>query len=141
MKFKVYLDSNAIMPTKAHDTDAGFDLYTPIKIIIPPHSSACIDTGVHMMITPGYVGFIKSKSGLNVKDSILSEGVIDANYTGSIVAKLYNHSDREKIFEVGNKITQIVILPIPEVELEQVEIEEELGVTERGNCGFGSSGV
>ena len=94
-----------------------------------------------MMIPQGYVGMIKSKSGLNVKDSILSEGVVDALYSGSIKAKLYNHSDVEKRFEVGNKITQIVILPIPQVELEEVEIVEQLGISERGTNGFGSSGV
>ena len=141
MKIKVFLDKNAIMPTKAHEVDAGFDLYAPCNVWIPAHGSAVIDTGVHMMIPQGYVGMIKSKSGLNVKDSILSEGVVDALYSGSIKAKLYNHSDVEKRFEVGNKITQIVILPIPQVELEEVEIVEQLGVSERGTNGFGSSGV
>ena len=80
---------------------------------------------------------MKSKSGLNVKNGILCEGVIDSGYTGSIVAKLYNQSSKEKVFEKGDKITQIVILPIPDVEIELVDRLEN---TERGDGGFGSSG-
>lgn len=137
MEIKVVLDDGAYMPEKAHNADAGFDLRTPGKIIIPPKSSRIIPTRVHVEIPFGYVGFLKSKSGLNVKDGILSEGVIDSGYTGGIVAKLYNHSNTEKVFEKGDKITQLVILPIPDVEMIQVDSLED---TERGSNGFGSSG-
>ena len=136
MKFRVMLDENAKMPTKAHDTDAGFDLYAPQRFMIRSDSSATIDTGVHIEIPKGFVGFLKSKSGLNVKHGITGEGVIDAGYTGSIVAKLYN-SGEPIVFEEGQKIIQIVFLPIPEVELEQTDSFEQ---TERGDNGFGSSG-
>ena len=136
MIFKVMLDEKAKMPTKAHDTDAGFDLYAPKDFVVRCGGSAIIDTGVHIEIPKGYVGFLKSKSGLNVKYGINGEGVIDAGYTGPIVAKLYN---REKTlhFKEGQKIIQIVFLPIPEVELELTDSFEE---TDRGNNGFGSSG-
>lgn len=137
MKLKVVLDDGAYMPEKAHEADAGFDLKTPWKIVIPPKSAGIIPTGVHIQIPFGYVGFLKSKSGLNVKNGILCEGVVDSGYTGGIVAKLYNHSNEEKVFEKGDKITQIVILPIPDVEMELVDRLED---TERGNGGFGSSG-
>ena len=136
MKFRVMLDENAKMPTKAHDTDAGFDLYAPQRFMIRSDSSAIIDTGVHIEIPKGFVGFLKSKSGLNVKHGITGEGVIDAGYTGSIVAKLYN-SGESIVFEEGQKIIQIVFLPIPEVELELTDSFEQ---TERGDNGFGSSG-
>lgn len=136
MKLKVMLDENAKMPTKAHDTDAGFDLYAPQRTFVRSGSSAIIDTGVHIEIPKGFVGFLKSKSGLNVKHGITGEGVIDAGYTGSIVAKL--HNDGESIvFEEGQKIIQIVFLPIPDVELELTDSFEQ---TERGDNGFGSSG-
>lgn len=72
-----------------------------------------------MEIPEGYVGMLKSKSGLNVKSGILSEGVIYAGFTGSIVAKLYNHSDTPKHFEKGDKITQIVIMHIPSSNLKK----------------------
>lgn len=137
MKINVVLDDSAYMPEKAHESDAGFDLRTPSKVIIPARSSRIVATGVHVEIPYGYVGFLKSKSGLNVKSGILSEGVIDSGYTGSIVAKLYNHSNREKVFEKGDKITQLVILPIPDVEMVEVD---SLDDTERGDNGFGSSG-
>ena len=137
MKFKVMLDEKAKMPTKAHETDAGFDLYTPKGIIVFREDSEVIDTGVHIEIPKGYVGFLKSKSGLNVKNGITGEGVIDAGYTGSIVAKLYNNGDEDVFFDAGQKIIQIVFLPIPEVELELTDIFYN---TERGDNGFGSSG-
>ena len=137
MKFKVMLDENAKMPTKAHETDAGFDLYTPKGVLVYEKDSAVIDTGVHIEIPKGYVGFLKSKSGLNVKNGITGEGVIDAGYTGSIVAKLYNNGDEDVFFDAGQKIIQIVFLPIPEVEL---ELADSFDNTERGDNGFGSSG-
>ena len=89
---KIVLDNGAIMPTRAHSTDAGYDLYARERQIVPAQESARFDIGVHIEIPAGYVGFLKSKSGLNVKHGITSEGVIDAGYTGSIVVKLYNNS-------------------------------------------------
>ena len=125
------------MPTKAHDADAGFDIYTPRAFTIVRGGCAIIDTGVHIEIPKGYVGFLKSKSGLNVKYGVTGEGVIDSGYTGSIVAKLYNDGGNPLRFAEGEKIIQIVFLPIPEVELELTDSFEE---TERGENGFGSSG-
>ena len=136
-KFRVMLDEGAKLPTKAHDADAGFDLYAPRAFTVLRGASTIIDTGVHIEIPKGYVGFLKSKSGLNVKHGITGEGVIDAGYTGSIVAKLYNDGGQSVRFEEGQKIIQIVFLPIPEIELELTDSFEE---TERGDNGFGSSG-
>lgn len=140
MNVKVKLDRGAYMPEKAHKLDAGFDIRTPYGFEIAPGEAYIVDTGVHMQIPEGYVGFLKSKSGLNVKYGITGEGVIDAGYEGSIVAKLYRSRtsiNGASIFDKGDKIIQIVILPIPEVELEQVE---ELEPSERGSKGFGSTG-
>jgi dUTP pyrophosphatase len=135
---KYMLDEGAFAPEYAHITDAGMDLRTPKAVRVPAHSSAIIDTGVHLQIPNNYVGFLKSKSGLNVKHSILSEGVIDCGYTGSIVAKLYNHSNTDYVFQKGDKITQLVILPCATgAILEQVDSFDE---TERGDSGFGSTG-
>lgn len=134
---KIKLDPGAYLPERAHDLDAGFDLRSPKTAIVPPYSSAVIDTGVHAEITPGYVGMLKSKSGLNVKHDLTSEGVIDAGYTGSICVKLYNHGQHIYTVHTGDKITQLVIMPIVTPELELVD---ELDSTERGNGGFGSTG-
>lgn len=153
---KVLLDDGAFVPTRAHPEDAGLDLYSPDTVVVPAarirvccgafpperevfieEGSAIIDTGVHVAIPAGYVGFLKSKSGLNVKNGITGEGVIDAGYTGSIVVKLYNSSGSDYKVERGHKISQLVILPIATPEVELVESLEE---TERGNGGFGSTG-
>lgn len=134
---KIILDNGARMPTKAHRADAGFDLYSREAVIVPAKESATFDTGVHMQIPEGFVGFLKSKSGLNVKHGITSEGVIDSGYTGSIVVKLYNHSGKDYKVQIGDKISQIVLLPIAMTDLELVKDFEN---SERGNNGFGSSG-
>lgn len=143
MKLKVMLDKGAIMPTRAHSTDAGLDLYSPIDTCVPAKwdgvyvGCVSIDTGVHIEIPAGYVGMIKSKSGLNVKYHITSEGVIDAGYTGSMVVKLYNHGVTDLHIKKGQKISQLVLLPIITPDLEVVDSLED---TERGNGGFGSTG-
>lgn len=134
---KVMLDEGAYMPTRAHSMDAGLDLYSPVDVLLMSQASAVIDTGVHVELPPGSVGFLKSKSGLNVRHGILGEGVIDAGYTGSIRVKLYNHSGNTYNIRRGDKITQLVILPVILPELEQVDRLEE---TERGCGGFGSTG-
>lgn len=163
IKIKVKLDENAKMPEKAHSSDAGWDLFAPEDFTVQPSTakaleqpihfvgfevgsnikyfpyigSITVDTGVHMQIPEGYVGMIKSKSGLNVKHGLIAEGTIDANYTGSIVVKLYNLSSEPYHFKKHDKITQIVVIPIPQTELIEVD---ELDDTERGENGFGSSG-
>lgn len=134
---KVTLDKMAIQPTRAHETDAGLDLYAPYSTIVKSRGNAVIDTGVHIELPHNTVGFLKSKSGLNVNKGILSEGVIDEGYTGSIVVKLYNHSYDDVIVERGMKITQLVILPCL---YEEVEVVDTLAETSRGENGFGSTG-
>lgn len=142
MKLKVVLDPGAKMPTRAHKMDAGLDLYSTVDTVLPVKSAwtdgnVCIDTGVHIEIPTGYVGFLKSKSGLNVKSGIQSEGVIDAGYTGSIMVKLYNHGKNPVKIAKGQKISQLVLLPIITPDLELVDSLED---TERGTGGFGSTG-
>ena len=134
---KIKLDEGAIMPTRAHEADAGLDLYSRETSIVWINGSAVFDTGVHIELPPNTVGFLKSKSGLNVKHGITSEGVIDEGYTGSIKVKLYNNGDTHYLVKEGDKISQLVILPILKPELELVDSLED---TERGNNGFGSSG-
>lgn len=136
---KIILDVGAYMPTYAHDADAGMDLRTPVAFIVPAHGSYTVDTGVHIQIPVGQVGFIKSKSGLNVKGGLTATGVVDSGFSGSIRVKLYNHSDEDYMFSRGDKITQLVLLYIakPENGFEVVDNFEE---TERGDNGFGSTG-
>lgn len=137
LEIPVMLERGVKMPEKAHTDDAGYDIFSPFDVCILSRSSEVFKTGVHMLIPSGYVGMLKSKSGLNVKKGIRSEGVVDAGYTGEIVVKLYNDTDNYYNVHEGDKITQIVILPIPETRLKQVDRFEK---TERGDGGFGSTG-
>ena len=135
---KIMLDPGARMPTRAHPTDAGLDLYSMEETRIWPGSSAVFDTGVHIALDPGTYGLIQSKSGLNVNHDIVSYGgTIDCGYTGSIKVKLYCLGNRGHTFRAGDKIAQLVIMPCLTPELEIVDRLEE---TERGNNGFGSTG-
>ena len=138
---KIKLENDAFMPTKAYESDAGYDLYSREKKVIYPsicNSNATFDTGVHLQIPEGYYGKIESRSGLNVKNSVVScGGVIDSHYTGSIKVKLYNFGVEPYIVHPGDRIAQIIIQPFANVNLEQVDDLED---SDRGNSGFGSSG-
>ena len=137
MNLKVMLDEGAYMPERSHAADAGYDLRTPVNVQIAARRGATIDTKVHVMIPKGYAGFIKSKSGLLSRNNIRVDGVVDAGYTGTIKVMMFNDGLLDKTFRVGDKIAQLVILPIETPELEEVSSLEE---TERGDNGFGSSG-
>lgn len=134
---KIKLDRGALIPVRAHGTDAGADLRSPIETVVPARGSCIIDTGVHIQLPHGYVGMLKSKSGLNVEHGITSEGVIDEGYTGAIKVKLYNHSYAP--YKIGryDKITQLVIVPCEYV---QFDLVDDLEDSERGGDGFGSTG-
>jgi dUTP pyrophosphatase len=88
-------------------------------------------------IPVGYAGFLKSKSGLNIVRNLTGNGVIDSSYRGSIRVKLYNHGDEDHCFDPGDKIIQLVILP---VWTGDIELADELTDTDRGCDGFGSTG-
>ena len=133
----VLLDPGAYLPERAHGTDGGLDLRTPVDAYVRAGGSTVIDTGVHIQLPPGTVGMLKSKSGLNVKDGIVSESVIDEGYTGTILVKLYNHGTEAKQFSRGDKITQLVVLPVLYPRVEQTE---EIQGGPRGDNGYGSTG-
>ena len=118
-----------ILPNLFHQSAFLYDVF--------PQSSAIIKTGVCIELPPNTVGFLKSKSGLNVKHSLTTEGVIDEGYTGEIVVKVYNNSNDLYTFYRGDKITQLVVLPCL---YESIEIVDEIEGKERGNNGFGSTG-
>lgn len=135
----VKLDAGAYMPERAHKADAGYDLRTPHDITVPAKGCAIIDTGVHIQIPDGLAGLLVSKSGLNVIYGLTSTGLIDSGYTGQIRVRLDNHSYHPHVFKRGDKVSQIIFIPVitDEDALEQVDSLEE---TERGNAGFGSTG-
>lgn len=131
------LDEGAKIPNRAHDTDAGADLCCMEDFTVPAHDSVEIDTGVHVQLPKGTVGMVKSKSGLNIRTCINVEGVIDEGYSGSIRLRIYNHGDYPKEFKAGDKVTQLVVMPVLyPTYMEVVEISGG----DRGDGGFGSTG-
>ena len=134
---KIKLDKGAYMPTRAHDIDAGLDLRSPKRQIVWSRSREVIDTGVHVEIPKGYAGFLRSKSGLMCDHGILSDGTVDAGYSGSIRVCVINTSDEPYTIEAGDKISQLVVVPC---RLDPVELADEIEAGDRGDNGFGSTG-
>lgn len=135
-RLKIKLDPGSVMPVRAHETDAGLDLRSPRDAWLHPGEHVVIDLGVHVAIPTGYVGMITSKSGLMAR-GITCRGTIDSGYTGSIKAVLYNHGHDGYRVTAGDKVCQLVLVPIITPELELVA---ELDETDRSDGGFGSTG-
>lgn len=134
---KIKLDPWGSMPTMAHPADdAGWDLYAPEDIHIMPGEVVTIKTGVHVQLPRSTGGIIKNRSSM-FKRGIITDGLIDRGYTGEIGVTLINvGSDGYQIFK-GDRIAQLVIVGIMRSSWELVD---ELDESERGACGFGSTG-
>ena len=138
------LDEGAMMPTRAHETDAGLDLYSREDATIPPRTdrlkenSYVFDTGVHVVLPSRNYGKIEGKSGLMVNHSVCSlGGVVDEGYTGSIRVKLFNMGLEPYTIRKGDKIAQLVIQPYSNP---NIWLTDSMPDTERGERGFGSTG-
>lgn len=128
----------AKLPTRAHDTDAGWDLYADYDFQLGFMEIDRVDTGVKVAIPAGYYGQIVGRSGLAAKGILVHQGTIDSGYRGEIkvVVQSLGTMTRCKI-ERGNRIAQLIILPVPEVKWVEVDSLDE---TDRGTNGFGSTG-
>lgn len=132
----------AQLPTKAHATDAGYDLYASSCDISVPERMATYGTGIAVEIPAGYVGLVFPRSSIFKQHLSLSNsvGVIDSGYRGEIMAKfnlLSDGSDTYSVYEIGDRIAQLIIMSYPEVTFEEVD---ELSESDRGEGGYGSSG-
>lgn len=124
---------------KAHPTDAAFDIEASERTMVPTWGSCLVSTGLRVAIPAGYCGILKSRSGLSVKHGIeVGAGVIDAGYRGEVKVQLWNHSVSDFWINPGDRIAQLMIVPVPDVE---VIVTDELPDADRGANGFGSSGV
>lgn len=136
IKFKK-LDENAIIPTISNPMDAGLDIYAMESKRLWAGEQECFKTGIACAIPMGYVGIIKPRSGLSVKHCIDTKaGVIDASYRGELVVVLRNDSTRPKDFDIGDRIAQMIVIPV----MTKFTEVDDLDQTERGKSGFGSSG-
>jgi dUTP pyrophosphatase len=136
------LRADAVLPGRAYQGDAGLDLSACERVELAPGERAVVGTGLAVAIPAGYAGFVQPRSGLADRHGITivnSPGLIDSGYRGELKVILLN-TDRVHGFvvEPGMRIAQLVVLEVPEVELEEVE---ELPATERGVRGHGSSGT
>jgi dUTP pyrophosphatase len=125
--------------TKTHENDAGLDIRSAETITILSRESRLIKTGLIISVPAGHVGMIKSRSGLSVKHSLeVGAGIIDCGYVGEVKVHLYNHSDESYTVGAGDKIAQLLTIPVNLSYYEQVD---ELSVdSERGDKGFNSTG-
>lgn len=152
MQLKVKrITDTAVLPVKAHQSDAGFDICADEDITINVGETVTVSTGLSVAIPEGYYGRLKGRSGLTAKTLLrVQEGTIDANYRGEIKVicdiktKILDQVIDGMIyannlsFKRGERIAQLIIQPLPTVEVVEVD---ELDDTDRGEGGFGSTGV
>jgi dUTP pyrophosphatase len=137
MKIKKLTDTSVI-PSKERVSDAGYDLYADQSLEIPAGTRALVSTGIAMEIPYSAVGLIWPRSGLSAKKGIdILAGVIDCEYRGEIKVCMLNTSETSVVISKGDKIAQILIQPVYNLELTEVD---ELSETSRQDKGFGSSG-
>lgn len=142
VKIKKLKDS-AIIPKRGSNEAAGYDLYacTDERILINPHKTVKVGTGLSIEIPDGYFGAIFARSGLATKRGIRPSncvGVCDSDYRGEYIVALHNDTNGIKMIEPNERIAQLVVMPYLPVEFEVVD---ELSNTERGSGGFGSTGT
>jgi dUTP pyrophosphatase len=134
------LRPDAVVPGRAYSGDAGLDLSSCERVELAPGERALVPTGLAVAIPEGYAGFVQPRSGLATKHGISivnTPGLVDSGYRGELLVNLVNTDKRDAfVVEPGMRIAQLVILPIPELELVEVD---ELPESERGVRGFGSS--
>jgi dUTP pyrophosphatase len=133
--------AGAVVPARAYEGDAGMDLAACERVELPPGARALVPTGLAVAIPDGFAGYVQPRSGLAAKHGISivnTPGLVDSGYRGELLVNLVNHDGAETfVVEPGMRIAQLVVLPVPAVQLVEVE---ELPASERGAGGFGSSG-
>ena len=134
---KISLDEGAFLPVREHETDAGLDVRSIEDAVVYPHDTFTVHTGVHIELPKGTAGLLVSKSGMNVRNGITSTGLIDEGYSGEILVPLHNHSNTHYYIHKGDKVSQLVIIPVL---YEQLEIVDDVASGDRGSAGFGSTG-
>ena len=136
------LRADAVVPTRAYSGDAGLDLAACERVELGPGERATVGTGLAVAIPDGYAGFVQPRSGLAARHGITivnAPGLIDSGYRGELRVTLLNTDTSEPfVVEPGMRIAQLVVMPVPELDLVEVD---ELPESERGVRGFGSSAV
>ena len=134
---RIKLDPGAVSPSREHETDAGLDIRAMKDGIVRAGQSAIFHTGVHVELPCGTAGLFVSKSGLMMKHDITATGLVDEGYDGEIMVKLFNHGINDYSVKAGDKIAQLVVIPVL---YEPVYVVKTIKGGERGSAGFGSTG-
>lgn len=137
MKLKVKLDRGACMPKRANPTDAGLDIASREDVYFCPGERAMVDTGIHVEIPEGYMGMLAGRSSMGKRGLNVKLGIIDSDYRGAIKAVVENRTNDRAIISTGDRIAQLIIVPIALPDLIEVD---DLTETDRGEGGFGSTG-
>ncbi len=137
--FVAPLSPQAILPHKAHATDAGFDLAIPAEQTLEPHGQMMIDLEFALEIPPGWYGQVFGRSSVFQRGMSVHPGVIDADYRGSIRLLIRNEGSEPQYLQRGERLAQLMFLPVPDVTLTPVA-PEALSATARGQGGIGSTG-
>ncbi|MBR4356202.1 MAG: dUTP diphosphatase [Elusimicrobiaceae bacterium] len=132
------LSSDAKLPLRAHDTDSGADLFALTRTVLPARTITHVHTGICIELPAQTSGIIWGKSSVESKGIKAMAGLIDAPYRGEIIVCMYNLNETEFVFEAGQKIAQLVVLPTL---YPSFELAEGLSETSRGSGGFGSTGT
>lgn len=131
------LDPRAKLPLRAHPTDSGADLFALERTVLPAHTVVKVRTGIAVELPENTSGIIWGKSSVESKGIKAMAGLVDAPYRGELLVCMYNLNDTDFVFEAGQKVAQLVVLPT----LYPAFVEaEELSGTARGSGGFGSTG-
>ena len=131
------LNPAAKLPLRAHDTDSGADLFALTRTVLPPRAVTHVHTGVCVELPEQTSGIIWGKSSVESKGIKAMAGLVDAPYRGELIVCMYNLNDTEFVFEAGQKVAQLVVLPTIYPSFEEAA---ELSDTTRGSGGFGSTG-
>ena len=129
----------ALLPQKAYDSDAGFDLAIPADCVCPPQAHTAIDLGFAMQIPAGWYGQIFGRSSIFRRGLAVHPGVIDSDYRGAVQLLLYNVLSTTLHVHRGDRLAQLLLLPVPNVIVRHVE-PHQLSRTSRGTGGIGSTG-
>ena len=139
---KVHEDAKS--PSYAYELDSGFDLFSTEKIVLPPFGRALVPTGLSFDLPEGYEIQVRTKSGLAVNLGLMvlnSPGTVDRGYLGEIKVPVFNTNNNPITIEKGMKVAQAVLCPVVCGRFVQLEESEDLGTSERGDNGFGSTGL
>lgn len=134
------LSKSVSIPTAQHPGDAGYDLEAAIDLVLAPGERALVPTGIAVAIPAGHAGLVVPRSGRAIRQGLSvvnAPGIVDPGYRGELKAVLINHGTGPIEIKVGDRIAQLVIVAVPEVEWREVD---ELEASDRGEAGFGSTG-